>query len=278
MKSIQALTFIGHVVLAPIARAARFLSVAQASSLALAFPLALAACSAGEVDSASDAEAEPGSTEQAIQNGNPGSAVPGVVYVYAPTAVSSGSCSGVMLTNMWLLTAKHCVVDNAGNVASKRTVLIQDGAALQNGVASVLPHPIRDVALVALERPWPINGSTTGFQRALTPYAPTQLLLSNVYCAGWGQGTPSGDNSGKLRNFSSVVSGAAPDNSTFFVTKNIATNQVHRKGDSGGGCFENFGALLGIASEVNDDNNPTYATLVSVDVIRSWIRANVPGF
>jgi hypothetical protein len=259
--------------LAPIASATRLVRATFASSLALALPMMVAACSGVEPGGE---EERLGSSEQAIQNGDPGSAVPGIVYVYAATAQSHGSCSGVMLTNKWLLTARHCVVDDAGNVASKNTVVIQ-GGGLQNGVAAILPHAVRDVALVALNAPWTINGSTEGFLRPLTPYSPAQLLLSPVYCAGYGEGTTAGGGSGTLRNFSSIVSWAAPDNSTFFVPKNL-NFQVQRKGDSGGGCFENFGALLGIASSVDNWNSPTFATLVSIDVIRDWVRQNVPGY
>lgn len=276
MKTIEVLASLGELTISPIARATRLLSFhASSMGLALALPLALAACSAGELGAAGDVS----STGQGIQDGDPGSAVPGIVHVYAPTSERRGGCSGVMLTNTWLLTARHCVRDEAGNVAAAETVLVQSDEDSQDGVANVIVNDVRDVALINLERPWSINGSTDGFLRDLSPNKPNDMWRSllPVYCAGWGQGTSTGGGSGKLRNFTTWMAWAAPDESTFWVSKNLR-NQVLRRGDSGGGCFDPLGTLLGITSETDDENNSTMGVIVSVYIVRDWINSYVPGY
>lgn len=276
MNTIEALASVGHRVIAPIAHAARFLPTTHAKSLALALPLAVAACSvAAPTNESVDA------TQDAIQNGDLGFTEPGIVYIHAPTPLHPrATCTGVMLTNTWLVTARHCVQDEAGNVAENETVLIQgdeDDNQIQSGAADVRLHDEHDVALIQLRRPWRLNGSTTGYLRELTPNMPSELVGWPMFCAGFGEAGP-GDQTARLRSFASVLSAPSFDESFFFVHKNELTNQVHRRGDSGGGCFAPLGALVGIASAVDDANAPTVTTLVSVHIVRDWIAQNVPGY
>jgi hypothetical protein len=172
----------------------------------------------------------------------------------------------VLLTNYWLLTARHCVIDQQGVRAPESTVLVQ-GEGQSAGAYWINPHPTLDVALVYLNTPWRTSWSG---RRPIYPYATSSLLWSPTYCAGWGDNliNPGGNaGAGQLRQFASFISATSP---TSITVPNVY-GQIQLNGDSGGGCFDSYGRLEGIASYIDNPAQPTYASLVSVEAFRSWL-------
>lgn len=244
----------------------RFLYVSAFASLSLS--LATAACgSTAENDGAESAATD--ATTQAIENGDQGSDVPGVLSIFGYVKGEPKPCSAVLLTNTWFITARHCLESKDGSARMPvESLYVQDDHGAQSGVMSYELHPSLDVAVVRLKRPWEMNGQTTGFRRSITTAATQNLFLAPVYCAGWGEHHPN-DTDVVLRHYSTVITYTHPDGDSFIVSR-TPDGKVQRPGDSGGGCFDNFGTLYGITSYGDDYAAPTYASLVSAQGFREW--------
>jgi hypothetical protein len=225
---------------------------------------ALTACAA-PTTSSPDAEPAIESSEQAIMNGNAGAPFPGVVKLNAST-MSQGVCSAVILTPWIAATSRHCIMETNGVRAKEEDIKVSD-ASNRTGVYWVNPHPTLDVALVYLTSAWPVTWSG---RRPLAPARPA--AWSAAFCAGWGdnaanQGGNTGTGYGTLRSFASYVTDIGPD---YFGVQNLyGQNFLH--GDSGGGCFDANGRLLGINWAIDNDVSPKWSWVVPVEAIKPWL-------
>lgn len=135
----------------------------------------------------------------------------------------SGRCSGTLLANSWVLTAKHCgaATGNTLNMGSQ-----------QRTVASVAIHPDLDQALLKTSAPFVMNGSATGFWRLWEPADPLKFFNQQVTCYGYGRATINGP-SGTLRTGTGVIHGV----SSYNLGLHHPSGQFSLEGDSGGGCY-----------------------------------------
>jgi hypothetical protein len=211
-------------------------SLAKASVLSLAALSGVAACSANAGTAAEDL----GQAAEKVVYGTP--EVPdqsGVVLLQSPV----GLCSGVLLTNFVVLTAKHCVVDAKGAPITPSSILATMGGEKARG-ALVFPHPTLDAAIIGTIQTFTMGGSKVGWLQ-LVDFTPTPALVGQqVKCWGYGFNDPlETAGLGILRSAPLTVQSVTP---TSFYEVNNAAGQQLASGDSGGPCF--LGASGGSAS------------------------------
>jgi hypothetical protein len=195
---------------------------------------------------------------------------------YVRLGTSQGGCSGTMMTNSFVLTAKHCFGPTDLAVPTNVSVMMSPQSTT---AAAIMLHPSADVALMRLTSPLAMNGSTTGFQGLLYPLATNTLAPGTVLtCRGYGINDWNAETGfGTLRTADLPVRGV---NFTWWfewydlaVNKN-ARGQFLAPGDSGGSCFKHMAngekVLAGVTSTVYNHWDATFNGLVGVDTFRAW--------
>jgi hypothetical protein len=194
-----------------------------------------------------------GAVEAAIVNGTL------VVNPEQTGQVNIPGCSATVLTSQWVLTARHCVDFSAGGGTD--TLGIYDYTRVPvntragGGTDTAFPpsalafHGVRsrDAALIRLASPLSLNGSTsfrTPFRRGL----PSSAIGETMTCFGWGFGTDGATWSGPGQLRVGTLTVTAIDPIGRYHMPRTAADQAIIIGDSGGGCFDSAGRLLGTHS------------------------------
>src|SRR5688572_22991462 len=132
------------------------------SIAATAVAMILASCSASihrdsNAENDEDTVGELESVQRVAQAVNAGAAGNWEVVV----GVDSGKhCTGILVTNSWVLTARHCELD-VGNPAN--ITVTRNNSSESRTATRALLHPGRDMALVRVALPFSVGGSTTGW-------------------------------------------------------------------------------------------------------------------
>jgi hypothetical protein len=230
-----------------------------------AFGLAMtvAACGVDDYDQWATTDAV-GSAAQEIINGT---AVPVAQrHDWGVVRLSSG-CTGTLLTNYTVLTARHCVPVATATLPSNGTIGIQTVAVARSASKSD-----SDVAVVFLQAPFNVDGSTSGYRRRIFAGDPSGLQGRRLHCQGYGRNTYGGG-FGTLR-WANLDVDAADDDFIEYVPTGSA-DQIQWRGDSGGTCFFN-GQITGVNSTASHDSANrvvTRATQVSPRDYRGWARS-----
>ncbi|HEY8942783.1 MAG TPA: trypsin-like serine protease, partial [Polyangiaceae bacterium] len=214
------------------------------------------------IESEPDSESVAGA-QQAIENGTVVvDDTIGNLRVFASFEDGVGlACSGTIVTQDWVLTARHCVDRRPTALTSS----IVDWKGETRTVIDVVNNDQLDVSLLHLDSPYAI-GTPGTFVNPPWTGTTAALVGQNVDCYGYGPNEIGGP-IGTLRTATLEVLTAAP-NGTYYNTE-----QTHRRlpGDSGSACFLTSGGVryqVGVHSQgwVND---------VSAEAYRDWLRWNV---
>lgn len=178
-----------------------------------------------------------GTTQSEIRSGDAVAAAD--VHIRITAADGSKFCSGTLLNERWVVTAKECFY-----LLGDHPTLDRD--AETRTVANYVPHPSLDVLLVqassAFANVWPTS---------MYPWSPQTLVGQPVTCYGYGHNVEPTGGAGTLRRGAmQVVWADGSSNPLLTVVPADSRHQITLDGDFGGGCFlENKSrALVGVAS------------------------------
>lgn len=212
---------------------------------------------------------------------------PGVVYLTG----SDRKCTGTLLNNNILLTARHCV--RTVNPATKRVNVLfeeykEDGT--YNRQNRRVKHLVKrmgkgwknDIALLSVETPFEIEGKTEGFIRPLFPGYNDELIGTPIACYGYGRNTTS-SGLGKLRRALMTITDYDPVNEILYMLPN-KQEQILTSGDSGCPCFHITPQLTLATVHHKSDKTRTPQRKVTAikrdyesgpDTFRDWISRQV---
>jgi hypothetical protein len=198
----------------------------------------------------------PESASEAIVNGKPVN-LGANSFVRFPVSATSGT----LITNQWVLVGLQA--PQVGDEA------LLDSQARY--VVKVVKSPQQDdVNLVELSAPMSVGGSTSGFRRALR----TTLTPAGTHARCYGYGTTkNGGISGQLTYEELYLK--APQYLIYEIDE-YPTNPYGGPGDSGGGCLDDTGALLGVLDPLLYNARPgTGAVMIAAPAYVCWAEETV---
>jgi hypothetical protein len=218
----------------------------------------------------------------------------GMVQVL-PQVLPSGStswCSGALVTNRWLVTAKHCVRD----YLSTPSALFAQMNGETRTVDVIQTHPILDAAMVHVTAGFTMNGMTAWWYRGFYTGTTASLVGQTLNCSGYGFNVLTdgalGTGDGILREGNMAVdhtinytyNGGSIQDGLYVLLPN-ASGQIQAVHDSGSACLLN-GLITGVQSGGDlgcpdsyplDSNNQWCCVYGTWTDSGNWNRCNLAG-
>ncbi|MFY0566990.1 trypsin-like serine protease [Archangium lansingense] len=238
----------------------------------------------GEVEPSNRAEPRGamGQRSDAIVNGT---VVEPVDSGFALLTSHSGTCTATLHTNLWALTAKHCL--DTYDRTYPYTLTLRMGSQVRRPWKLIL-HPTQDVAIILLSDPFIIAGSDHSFVRPLHPGTAASLNDSLLPVYGYGAYATDESGSGTLRYAQLRAYGYA-DSPHYLLLATTSGKQLG-PGDSGGASIwrDVFsaecplshlpGCIAGISTHctfVDGKPLPSTCTQLPAGYFRTWFYENI---
>jgi hypothetical protein len=199
----------------------------------------------------------------------------------------SAGCTGSLLQNDIVLTARHCVTTDGsatGLVDQNTNNFLLNLGSQQTSVMEVFGHSTLDVAILTRLNFFAVNGSRYNFSRSIYTGTSASLVNQTLHCYGYGDQKVTdcanriGTADGSLYFADiKVASANTPNPQTMTFSASSSSSPIQAYGDSGGTCL--FGSeITGVLSFGECGVDPTTlkgsfvrgATAVGPDAYRSW--------
>lgn len=246
--------------------------------------LGTAACGAAPED---EADLELGETSEEIINGtpfNPNGTYYVMIHHGGPGTIGSrpyNTCSGTLIRNDVVLTARHCVTSDRSIGGPIDTDL--DNFDLYIGsqhsgayeiIDAFAPH---DVALIVADEFFEMHGRNTGWDVPIYDQPSSTLIGRELFCAGYGTNTvPANAANADILRFAWLTPSSVTTNHLVYPMNSSGQNIFH--GDSGGSCIftGTFGdALMATGVNTTCSTNASVCNQVRPERFRATAEAEL---